>query len=608
MATEITLPSNLHYPITIVQLICQSGSEVQKNAPLFSYRYKTKVTQTIDINEEVEVDAELLASFDSPMEGTLGDWLIKEGDVIESSGLVAVSVSEPCTHAVQYAGMCALCGKDLTHRDYSGYNEAARADVQMFHKSKGLAVSMTEAERIEKTTTMALLTSGKLILVVDLDQTVIHTTVDPIIGEWKRNPDDPHYDAVKDVHSFCLQDGSNSQGYWYYVKVRPGLEEFLERISKKYELHIYTMATKSYAAAIAKIIDPTGKYFADRVLSRDESGNLEQKNLKRLFPVDTSLVVIIDDRGDVWKWSANLIKVVPFEFFVGIGDINSGFLPKQQDVKATGATTSGGTIAMPQEDKPVGKSSLSGDREDTELANIESSLMRVHDAYYTEYREYQKKKESQVVNKRKRKRPGDWREGLPDIKVIMPRIKQSVLDGVVILMSGTVPLGANLDSVDVVIWARSFGAKVVDTLAFDVTHLVAERTGTKKVHQATKFKGIHIVSPAWLYRCLSSWTHVDESDYVLAVSPNNAWEAESDSSSDFDLDDSDLDVASEAENDVFDAVVDDDGVVESIIPEKQSQDEEMDDGAVVVAEEPVVLPEQESETVEQAEESDESEA
>jgi RNA polymerase II subunit A-like phosphatase len=36
-----------------------------------------------------------------------------------------------------------------------------------------------------------------------------------------------------------------------------------------------------------------------------------QKSLERLFPVDTSMVVIIDDRSDVWHWSSNLIKVIP---------------------------------------------------------------------------------------------------------------------------------------------------------------------------------------------------------------------------------------------------------------------------------------------------------
>ena len=56
---------------------------------------------------------------------------------------------------------------------------------------------------------------------------------------------------------------------------------------------------------------------------------MARKSIERLFPVDQSMVAVIDDRGDVWGWQPNLVKVMPYDFFVGIGDINSSFLPKQ---------------------------------------------------------------------------------------------------------------------------------------------------------------------------------------------------------------------------------------------------------------------------------------
>lgn len=177
--------------------------------------------------------------------------------------------------------------------------------------------------------------SKKLSLVVDLDQTIIHATVDPTVAEWQQDPENPNYESVKDVRKFQLiDDGPGGRGCWYYIKLRPGLKSFLENISKLYELHIYTMGTRAYAQHISKIVDPERKIFGDRILSRDESGSLTAKNLQRLFPVDTKMVVIIDDRGDVWKWSDNLIKVTPYDFFVGIGDINSSFLPKKPDMAA----------------------------------------------------------------------------------------------------------------------------------------------------------------------------------------------------------------------------------------------------------------------------------
>jgi len=211
-----------------------------------------------------------------------------------------------------------------------------RAPIRMAHDTPHLTISQEEANKIDEEAKKRLLASRKLSLVVDLDQTIIHAAVDPTIAEWQKDKDNPNHEAVKDVRAFQLvDDGPGMRGCWYYIKLRPGLFEFLEHVSQLYELHIYTMGTRQYAQQIADIVDPKRKYFGDRILSRDESGSMLQKNLERLFPVDTKMVVIIDDRGDVWKWSANLIRVTPFDFFVGIGDINSSFLPKKQDIQPT---------------------------------------------------------------------------------------------------------------------------------------------------------------------------------------------------------------------------------------------------------------------------------
>jgi RNA polymerase II subunit A-like phosphatase len=206
----------------------------------------------------------------------------------------------------------------------------------MAHDTAHLTISKEEASRIDEEAKRRLLSSRKLSLVVDLDQTIIHAAVEPTIKEWMEDKNNPNHDAVSDVRAFQLtDDGPGMKGCWYYIKLRPGLAEFLDHISQLYELHIYTMGTRQYATEIAKLVDPEKKYFSDRILSRDESGSMIAKNLERLFPVDTKMVVIIDDRGDVWKWSANLIRVTPFDFFVGIGDINSSFLPKKQEIQAT---------------------------------------------------------------------------------------------------------------------------------------------------------------------------------------------------------------------------------------------------------------------------------
>jgi len=119
-------------------------------------------------------------------------------------------------------------------------------------------------------------------------------------------------------------------------------------MSKLYEMHVYTMGTRTYADEICKVIDPDGKIFGGRILSRDESGSMSSKSLVRLFPTDQSMVVVIDDRADVWGDCPNLVKVVPYDFFVGIGDINGAFLPPTQPVVSKmPAMNKDGTTAAP---------------------------------------------------------------------------------------------------------------------------------------------------------------------------------------------------------------------------------------------------------------------
>ncbi|GKZ39900.1 carboxy-terminal domain (CTD) phosphatase, partial [Aspergillus brasiliensis] len=260
-------------------------------------------------------------------------WKISKGDVIDEP-VDVLEIDEPCAHEVQFGGLCAICGKDMTASSYNTeVADVYRAPIQMAHDNTTLTVSEREATRVEEDAKRRLLSNRKLSLVVDLDQTIIHATVDPTVGEWMQDKENPNYQALSDVRAFQLvDDGPGMRGCWYYVKLRPGLESFLQNVSEMFELHIYTMGTRAYAQHIASIIDPDRKLFGDRILSRDESGSLTAKNLHRLFPVDTKMVVIIDDRGDVWRWSPNLIKVSPYDFFVGIGDINSSFLPKKQEL------------------------------------------------------------------------------------------------------------------------------------------------------------------------------------------------------------------------------------------------------------------------------------
>ncbi|GAA5963234.1 hypothetical protein JCM21900_006561 [Sporobolomyces salmonicolor] len=368
--TALCLPSSLPYPLTVHRLHFSPNSTVRKTQAVLTYSF-VPAKPDDDGQRERQV-----ASWDSPVEGELLTWNVKEGQLWTDPSQPIVYILEPCTHDVQWDGMCAVCGKDLTAVDYTGFSDMSRATISMVHDVGGLTVSLEEAHRLESATTSRLLTSKKLSLIVDLDQTIVHATVDPTVGEWLNDSKNPNYSALKGVKRFKLsdemparkppgakrmkqrkekkgkeEDGTGDQkesreeveeeraeeeededGCWYYIKMRPGLPDFLRRIAEIYEMHVYTMGTRAYAKEVCKVIDPDGGLFGGRILSRDESGSMTRKSLQRLFPCDTNMVVIIDDRADVWDGSPNLVKVIPYEFFVGIGDINAAFLPKKKEL------------------------------------------------------------------------------------------------------------------------------------------------------------------------------------------------------------------------------------------------------------------------------------
>jgi RNA polymerase II subunit A C-terminal domain phosphatase len=335
---RLVTPPGLAYPITVTRIHVKAGDEIEQNATLFTYRYIGILHNQYDEDTgEFNKDKEetFFAEFESELEGTVNSLSIAVNQVIRGATVVA-DIEEPCKHEVQFGGMCANCGKDMNETTYSTTTRnTERAKINTVHGHTKLLVSQDEANRADDEAKRRLIKSRKLSLVVDLDQTIIHATVDPTVAEWQEDKENPNHDAVKDVRKFQLvDDGPGARGTWYYIKLRPGLSEFLQLIAQYYELHIYTMATRAYAEEIAKLVDPDRKLFANRILSRDENGSMSTKTLKRLFPVDTKMVVIIDDRGDVWSWSPNLVKVSAYDFFVGIGDINSSFLPKRPELEA----------------------------------------------------------------------------------------------------------------------------------------------------------------------------------------------------------------------------------------------------------------------------------
>lgn len=453
-----------------------------------------------------------------------------EGQWITSSSDSAVAiVEEACGHDVVYSGMCALCGKDLSQIENTKLSvnasvERMRADIAVAHDETRVTVSRREAQRMDDETARRLLKTRRLSLILDLDQTVIHAAVDPTVGEWKRDRKNPNYNVLQDVHEFVLPDSSCV----YYVKLRPHTRRFLSELSQLFELHIYTMGTRSYANAIAEIIDPNGDIFKERILSRDENGSVTLKSLKRLFPCDQSMVVVVDDRADVWQWSPNLLNIPCYNFFAGVGDINSELINQaKQSLEATVTDEKIASEGFPAldsqsatnlnqiqkqtvdtqiKDRPLSKSLSASevpnplvlDDSDDQLLHILYVLKRIHELYFELY---------------EGKRLEDWLK--PDVQLIVPYLKHKVLANTRILFSGVFPLFVEPKDTPFGITVQLYGAEIADSLDQRVTHLVAARMGTYKVAEAQKRKDVHIVTLDWLTNSIAQFSHLEESDYLL---------------------------------------------------------------------------------------------
>ena len=47
-----------------------------------------------------------------------------------------------------------------------------------------------------------------------------------------------------------------------------GLQDFLARTQQLYEMHIYTHGNAEYAIEMAKLLDPSKRFFAERIISQ----------------------------------------------------------------------------------------------------------------------------------------------------------------------------------------------------------------------------------------------------------------------------------------------------------------------------------------------------
>ncbi|CAH0550969.1 unnamed protein product [Brassicogethes aeneus] len=536
----------------------------------------------------------------SSQAGTVHKIVAQEGSIVKPGELLLEL--KACSHPTIMNDMCGECGADLRRDDI-----ATTASVPMVHTIPDLKVSEELAQKIGKADNERLIKERKLVLLVDLDQTLIHTTNDNIPPN------------IKDVYHFQLY-GPNSA--WYHTRFRPGTEKFLVNIFDYFELHICTFGARNYAHMIAMFLDKNQRFFSNRILSRDECFDPTSKkaNLKALFPCGDNMVCIIDDREDVWSHALNLIHVKPYHFFQHTGDINAppGLDKHESDNKegvdlskikeksekinndktpekeekvingnieakgeengmeVTTESPKNGTTMEDNNDNIEKNNELDKDKDKSNKSNIENDSKKeestenkekndqkedtnnekkvengknksAHEENTDKDKPKTENSEKPVEQTKKESKEDDLIEiddpddyliyleevlkrihkafydefdklesgDVPDLKKVIPSVRNKVLEGKKLVFSGLVPTHIKLEQSKAYQVAKSLGAEVSQDLDDDTTHMVAVRPGTAKVNAGKRRKNLKIVTPDWLWCCAERWEHADERVFPL---------------------------------------------------------------------------------------------
>ncbi|EEF50102.1 RNA polymerase II ctd phosphatase, putative [Ricinus communis] len=348
---------------------------------------------------------------------------------------------------------------DVEHL-FEGYNDQQKAAIQR-----------ERARRIEEQ--KKLFSARKLCLVLDLDHTLLNSAkfveVDPVHDEILRKKEEQDREKAH-RHLFRFP----HMGMW--TKLRPGIWNFLEKASKLYELHLYTMGNKLYATEMAKVLDPTGVLFNGRVISRGDDGEPfdgderipKSKDLEGVLGMESG-VVIMDDSVRVWPHNKlNLIVVERYIYFPC----------SRRQFGLPGPSL----LEIDHDERP----------EDGTLACSLAVIERIHQNFFT----HPSLDEADVRN-------------------ILASEQRKILAGCRIVFSRVFPVGeANPHLHPLWQTAEQFGAVCTNQIDEQVTHVVANSLGTDKVNWALS-TGRFVVYPGWVEASALLYRRANEQDFAI---------------------------------------------------------------------------------------------
>ncbi|CAH8389379.1 unnamed protein product [Eruca vesicaria subsp. sativa] len=348
---------------------------------------------------------------------------------------------------------------DVEHL-FEGYDDTQR-----------VAIQKERTRRLEEQKKM--FGSQKLSLVLDLDHTLLNSAkfheVETAHEAMLRKKEEQDRDKPY-RHLFRFP----HMGMW--TKLRPGIWNFLEKASKLYELHLYTMGNKLYATEMAKLLDPEGVLFNGRVISKGDDGDPidgdervpKSKDLEGVMGMESS-VVIIDDSVRVWPHNKmNLIVVERYTYFPC----------SRRQFGLLGPSL----LEVDFDERP----------EEGTLASTLAVIERIHKNFFS----HTSLDEADVRN-------------------ILASEQRKILAGCRIVFSRIFPVGeANPHLHPLWQTAEQFGAVCTTQADEHITHVVTNSLGTDKVNWALS-KGKFVVHPGWVEASAFLYQRANESNFAI---------------------------------------------------------------------------------------------
>lgn len=361
-------------------------------------------------------------------------------------------------HPGFFGGLCFRCGKRQDEEDVPG--------VAFGYIHKGLRLGTSEIDRLRGSNVKSLLRERKLVLILDLDHTLINSTKLHDISAAERD---------LGIQTLASEDAPEKslftlEAMQMLTKLRPFVCKFLKEASNMFEMYIYTMGDKAYAIEIAKLLDPGNVYFGSKVISNSDCTQRHQKGLDVVLGAE-NVAIILDDTEYVWqKHKENLILMERYHYF------------------ASSCRQFGFSVKALSE-------SMQDEREsDGALATTLDVLKRIHTLFFDSAVET-------ALSSR-------------DVRQVIKKVRQEVLQGCKVVFSRVFPSSSRPQ--DQIIWkmAEQLGAICCADMDSTVTHVVAVDSGTEKARWAVGNNRI-LVHPRWIEASNFRWHRQQEEDFPV---------------------------------------------------------------------------------------------